>query len=75
MGIFSSSNESNNSMKENKYVETIKATSLELLDKEITKRMEKKMEIVLYIKQQQLLKIEKILVSKGRCFYEFFRKK
>ncbi|BEO93147.1 hypothetical protein FNSP4_05670 [Fusobacterium nucleatum] len=40
MGFFSSSNESNNSMKENKYVETIKATSLELLDKEITKRME-----------------------------------
>ena len=39
MGFFSSSNESNNSMKENKYVETIKATSLELLDKEITKRI------------------------------------
>jgi len=40
MGFFSSSNESNNSMKENRYVETIKATSLELLDMEITKRME-----------------------------------
>lgn len=40
MGFFSSSNESNNSTKENKYVETIKATSLELLDMEIAKRME-----------------------------------
>lgn len=40
MGFFSNNNESKNSMKENKYVETIKATSLELLDKEITKRME-----------------------------------
>ena len=40
MVFFSSSNESNNSTKENKYVETIKATSLELLDMEITKRME-----------------------------------
>ena len=44
MGFFSSSNESNNSMKENKYVETIKATSLELLDKSCTELIKNRSE-------------------------------